>query len=500
MAEIFPSLNGTTYQLPLAARQALAANMQDAGTVEGAALSDTIATGVAPRAFQRQALLELNEDYSKFADGEPVTTLTGQTYKLRGSLNVANDRPTVESGFLTQRIDANNGAYSEIGPFAQSINHWGARWKFEAETVAGGVMCLALMTKSYVDYSNSTGNVPKSGPHLLITKTTLQVTVFPADGSSPQDSGLGVVTFSAGLPMDDSTLLAVDLFLDNVTGTLYIYAPDGKMYAVQNDYFKDQFLWVFAEPFRNAEYVTGMSRAKFSKFWASSVSDAELARVAASYWQRPVVQKTVIASSDVSFALTATPSAPAGALTTFTGLVPPTKRVRIKAAFMIDITSVVASSQIRTWLQSSAGAGLTYAIVAQKVSQSGYCEAVIEHSLTEAVGGTWTRKIAFAVTDTVRTDTAGTTSGSPTVTDTSITAADFGRKVTGTGIPANSYIGTVTAGVSFKLSSSATTQVDVNATATGTPSIIVGATAGASTTASLVLMPQVNGIIDVVTI
>jgi hypothetical protein len=66
-----------------------------------------------------------------------------------------------------------------------------------------------------------------------------------------------------------------------------------------------------------------------------------------------------------------------------------------------------------------------------------------------------------------RTDLVTLTSGQPAVTDSSITAADQGRGVSGSGIPANSYVGTVTPGVSFLLSSSATKQVNVNATTTG---------------------------------
>lgn len=55
MAEIFPSLNGATYQLPLTARQVLAANMQDASTVEGAALNDTIGSLIADQSDADEA-------------------------------------------------------------------------------------------------------------------------------------------------------------------------------------------------------------------------------------------------------------------------------------------------------------------------------------------------------------------------------------------------------------------------------------------------------------
>lgn len=68
----------------------------------------------------------------------------------------------------------------------------------------------------------------------------------------------------------------------------------------------------------------------------------------------------------------------------------------------------------------------------------------------------------------VTNPTVGITSGSPVVTWAGITTALQGQPVTGTGIPAKTYVGTVVAATSFRLSSSPTTQVDVNATANGT--------------------------------
>lgn len=67
-----------------------------------------------------------------------------------------------------------------------------------------------------------------------------------------------------------------------------------------------------------------------------------------------------------------------------------------------------------------------------------------------------------------RTESVTTTSGSPTVSDTGIAANDQGRLITGTGIPASAYVGTVTPGVSFLLSSRPDSQVNANATASGT--------------------------------
>ncbi|HXX91734.1 MAG TPA: Ig-like domain repeat protein [Acidimicrobiales bacterium] len=71
--------------------------------------------------------------------------------------------------------------------------------------------------------------------------------------------------------------------------------------------------------------------------------------------------------------------------------------------------------------------------------------------------------------------TAATTNGSPVVTDSAIGASDFGKPVSGTGIPANSYVGTVTPGSSFLLSSAAGgPQANVDATATGTVTAKIG--------------------------
>lgn len=69
---------------------------------------------------------------------------------------------------------------------------------------------------------------------------------------------------------------------------------------------------------------------------------------------------------------------------------------------------------------------------------------------------------------------AVTTNASPVVADAAITAADFGRPVAGTNIPASSFVGTVIPGVSFRISSSATTQTDANATGSGTVTATIG--------------------------
>lgn len=57
-----------------------------------------------------------------------------------------------------------------------------------------------------------------------------------------------------------------------------------------------------------------------------------------------------------------------------------------------------------------------------------------------------------------RNDVGTTTAGSNVVLDSAITSADLGRVVIGTGIPGGTYVGTVTAGVSFLLSNVAGSQ------------------------------------------
>ena len=85
-----------------------------------------------------------------------------------------------------------------------------------------------------------------------------------------------------------------------------------------------------------------------------------------------------------------------------------------------------------------------------------------------------------------RTDTATVTSGSGTVSDSSITWSDFGKPVTGTGIPTNAFVGNVTYGTSFVLSSVQGQNVPYypgtttafNATANGTSITVSGSNVG----------------------
>lgn len=64
-----------------------------------------------------------------------------------------------------------------------------------------------------------------------------------------------------------------------------------------------------------------------------------------------------------------------------------------------------------------------------------------------------------------RVDPAGgTTTGSPVVTDTAVTALDYGKPVTGAGIPAGTTIIGVVPGVSFTMSANATATASVAVT------------------------------------
>lgn len=69
-----------------------------------------------------------------------------------------------------------------------------------------------------------------------------------------------------------------------------------------------------------------------------------------------------------------------------------------------------------------------------------------------------------------------TTSGSPTVTSATagFVPSDVGKPISGTGIPASSYIGVVNSATSIGLSSSATSNVPVNATASATVTVTFG--------------------------
>lgn len=92
-------------------------------------------------------------------------------------------------------------------------------------------------------------------------------------------------------------------------------------------------------------------------------------------------------------------------------------------------------------------------------------------SVSEQVLGAPT--YAYVVTPPVaRTDTVTNVQGTSLITDASITSADSGKAVAGTGVPVVSYVGTVTVGTSFTLVDGTGTAVNTTAAVS---SIVVGA-------------------------
>ena len=82
----------------------------------------------------------------------------------------------------------------------------------------------------------------------------------------------------------------------------------------------------------------------------------------------------------------------------------------------------------------------------------------------EPASGFWLR--TYVTVAAPRIDIGATVFDSPIVTDPAITPDDQGKLVTGNGIPEGCYVGTVTPGSAFLLSSNPTLQIDVVATAT----------------------------------
>jgi prepilin-type N-terminal cleavage/methylation domain-containing protein len=126
---------------------------------------------------------------------------------------------------------------------------------------------------------------------------------------------------------------------------------------------------------------------------------------------------------------------------------------------------------------TSPATGVTYTASANYVQDpnnpvysNGLGQLSIVTPLTTVVGtaGSNDRVTFTATVANSRTDNATVTNGSSVVTDAAITATDTGNPVVGTGIPAGSYVGTVTPGVSFLLSSNPTSQANVAANNSGT--------------------------------
>lgn len=106
-----------------------------------------------------------------------------------------------------------------------------------------------------------------------------------------------------------------------------------------------------------------------------------------------------------------------------------------------------------------------YGVVEALTTDRLLVESVMVYDTATFSGSVFTTGACPAIAG--RTDTGvTTTTGSSVVGDASATGIEYGYSVTGTGIPANTYIVTATAGVGFTLSA--------NATASGTITAVVG--------------------------
>lgn len=129
--------------------------------------------------------------------------------------------------------------------------------------------------------------------------------------------------------------------------------------------------------------------------------------------------------------------------------------------------------------------GVALAVGAPTAGQS-YVHNGTNFALTSAAGRTVVAKVSGYTAvdkDVVLADASsrgasdGVTNGTATVTSATaaFVAGDVGKPITGTNIPANTYIGIVNSGTSIGLSSSPTSNVPVSATGSTTAVITIGA-------------------------
>ena len=161
-------------------------------------------------------------------------------------------------------------------------------------------------------------------------------------------------------------------------------------------------------------------------------------------------------------------------------------RVQINAPFPAATGAGFAGVALNQFSWNGVAATATGTPPGTSLTPQGYYPATLPNSATANTTTTWNAQSPTnglsGGSSLGRVDPATVTSGSPTVTDANIQGSDNGHPVTGTGIPANTFVGTVTVGTSFLLSSSATSQVNVNATAAGTSVTIDRRIIGGSTT------------------
>jgi hypothetical protein len=170
------------------------------------------------------------------------------------------------------------------------------------------------------------------------------------------------------------------------------------------------------------------------------------------------------------------------------------RQVVIRVELPIAVTIAFAGAEVRFGLWDESNSLISYetALVVPagcKVSgQTTKLVAELQSSNAAAPGTQIVRKIVPYVVDPTTTRSVTLASGSASVADPGITAADQGRPFLCNGVAAGSYVGTVTAGTGFKISSSPTAQIDVISTGdgaqTGTFKSII---------AAVQLAPQVSG-------
>lgn len=144
------------------------------------------------------------------------------------------------------------------------------------------------------------------------------------------------------------------------------------------------------------------------------------------------------------------------------GANPATTLMRFKRESLNIQNATVVSEEIRADRQR-ADLALVGQNAAGDILQEVSFRGDIETWLEAALCGAWAPTSAASVADAV------TTSGSPTVTSATAAFAvgDVGSPISGTGIPANSYIGVRNSATSIGLSSSPVVNTPVNASASG---------------------------------
>lgn len=139
-----------------------------------------------------------------------------------------------------------------------------------------------------------------------------------------------------------------------------------------------------------------------------------------------------------------------------------TRRIRFNSESLAHRNATVVSAEIRSDRQRSDLVLVGYDVAGDISKEFTYVDN--DWLLEAALCGQWTQGALNTVAD------GATTNASPTVTSVTaaFSSADLHKPINGAGIPANSFIGIINSATSIGLSSSATVNTPVNATATAT--------------------------------